>query len=348
MRVIIAGGGTGGLATALALRKVGVDPLVLERAPAFTAIGAGLGLQVNAMKALTYIGGDAYWRQTSARIEIAEQRGLADDELISTSTYDAQVRKYGEHYYCGHRADLLTSLLTALPPECVRTGSRVVALEQTPDAVRVQLETGEQISGDLLVGADGLRSQVRTLLFGEQEGRFTGVVVWRGLIPREKVAERHFEKIITWLGPQRHVLLYPLRHPAHPDSVYSLSAFVPAGEVHRESWTASGDLADLHASLAAACPALQDLLDSMDSALITGIYFAIRLSAGRRTAFCCSATPRTRRHRAPGRERAWRSRTRSCWRPVSTGTGQAASGQLFVSTSTGGSHALSGCSSHRA
>jgi len=181
VRVIIAGGGTGGLATALALRKVGIDPLVLERAPAFSAIGAGLGLQVNAMKALTYIGGDAHWRQTCARIDVAEQRGLADDQLISASTYDAQVRKYGEHYYCGHRADLLASLLGPLPAECVRTGSRVVGLEETPLDVRVQLDTGEEFSGDLLVGADGLRSQVRTLLFGEQEARFTGVVVWRGL-----------------------------------------------------------------------------------------------------------------------------------------------------------------------
>ena len=78
---------------------------------------------------------------------------------------------------------------------------------------------------------------------------------------------------MSWYGPRRHVLLYPLRHDRHPDSVYSLSAFVPATEVHRESWTASGDLADLHASLADACPALHDLLALMDGALITGIYF---------------------------------------------------------------------------
>jgi salicylate hydroxylase len=273
MRVIIAGGGTGGLATALALRKVGIEPLVLERAPAFTAIGAGLGLQVNAMKALTYIGGDAFWRQTSARVDVTEQRELGDDGLITASDYDAQVRKYGEHYYCGHRADLLASLLDALPPECVRSGSRVVGLEQTGRDVRVQLETGEEIRGDVLVGADGLRSQVRTLLFGEQDARFTGVVVWRGLIPRAKVAERFDRKLLSWLGPSRHVLLYPLRHAEHPESLYSLSAFVPAGEVQRESWTASGDLADLNASLADACPALHELLAGTESALITGIYF---------------------------------------------------------------------------
>ena len=273
MRVIIAGGGTGGLAAAIALRKAGIEPLVLEQAPAFTAIGAGLGLYVNAMKALTYLGADAYWRQTAARIDVAEQRGLGDDQLITESSLEPRAAKYGEPYYCGHRADLLTSLLLALPPECVRTGSRVVAFEETRDDVRVELAGGEEVRGDLLVGADGLRSATRQLLLGEREARFTDVVVWRGLIPREKVPARYDAKIMSWYGPRRHVLLYPLRHDRHPDSVYSLSAFVPATEVHRESWTASGDLADLRASLAGACPALRDLLAVMDGALITGIYF---------------------------------------------------------------------------
>jgi salicylate hydroxylase len=273
MRVIIAGGGTGGLATAIALRKAGIEPLVLEQAPAFTAIGAGLGLYANAMKALTYLGADAYWRQTAARIDVSEQRGLSDDELITSSSLEPRAAKYGEPYYCGHRADLLTSLLNALPPECVRTASRVVAFEETATGVRAELENGEEARGDLLVGADGLRSATRKQLMGEREARFTDVVVWRGLIPRDKVPERYDAKIMSWYGSRRHVLLYPLRHDRHPDSVYSLSAFVPATEVRRESWTASGDLADLHASLADACPAMQDLLAMMDGALITGIYF---------------------------------------------------------------------------
>lgn len=205
--------------------------------------------------------------------------GLADDELITASSLEPGAAKYGEPYYCGHRADLLTSLLNALPPECVRTGSRVVAFTQTAHDVRVELENGEEARGDLLVGADGLRSATRKLLMGEREDRFTDVVVWRGLIPREKVPSRYDTKIMAWFGPRRHVLLYPLRHDRHPDSVYSLSAFVPATEVNRESWTASGDLADLHASLADACPALQDLLALMDGALITGIYFRDPLEA---------------------------------------------------------------------
>src|SRR3954470_20181107 len=102
MQVLIVGGGIGGLAAAIALRRVGIDTLVLEQARAFTAIGAGLGLRANATKALTYIGADAYWRETAAPILYSRQHGLEDGEVISTSTLEAERLKFGEHYRCGH------------------------------------------------------------------------------------------------------------------------------------------------------------------------------------------------------------------------------------------------------
>lgn len=279
MRALIAGGGTGGLATAIALRRVGIEPLVLEQAPVFAAVGAGLGLQANAMKAITHIGGDRLWRECSARVDDEEQRGLESGGLIASWDLGSRAQKYGEPYYCGHRADLLASLLEPLPPECVRVASRVVAIEQTPEDVGVQLESGEELRGDLLVGADGLRSTTRTLLFGEQEARFTGVVVWRGLMRSDEVPEEFRWRMLLWLGPRRHVLVYPLRHAGHPESVHSLSAFVPVEEVQRESWTVSGDLDDLRTSLSGACDGLLSLLDCMEAALITGIYFRDPLEA---------------------------------------------------------------------
>lgn len=273
MQAIIVGGGIGGLATAIALRKVGIETLVLEQARAFTAIGAGLGLQANATKALTYIGADAYWRESASPVLHSRQHGLEDGEVISESSMEPLEERFGEYYRCGHRADLLESLMRCLPPESVRARSRVVNLEETDDDVAVELETGEVIRGDLLIGADGLNSRVRTLLFGEQVSRFTGTVVWRGLMPRSKVRAEYSEHILSWLGPRRHVLVYPLRHAKHPHSVFSLSAFIPADEVHREDWTASGDIDDLRTSLAGACPAIHEMLDVIHDVLITGIYF---------------------------------------------------------------------------
>ena len=83
------------------------------------------------MRVLSYLGADAYWRQTAARIDVSEQRGLNDDDLITSSSLEPREAKYGEPNYCGHRADLMTSPLMTLPPECARTGSRVVAFDET-------------------------------------------------------------------------------------------------------------------------------------------------------------------------------------------------------------------------
>src|SRR5690349_11838248 len=101
MQAIIVGGGIGGLATAIALRKIGIETLVLEQARAFTAIGAGLGLQANATKALTYIGADAYWRETASPVLHSRQHGLEDGEVISSSSMVPLHDKYGEYYRCG-------------------------------------------------------------------------------------------------------------------------------------------------------------------------------------------------------------------------------------------------------
>jgi salicylate hydroxylase len=273
VRVIIAGGGTGGLATALALRQRGIEPLVLEQSETFAAIGAGLGLQPNAMKAITGVGGDALWRSCSARIDEERQHSLTTGELITRWEIGAFAERYGEHYYCGHRADLLASLLEPLPSECVRLSSRVVGFEEGRGEVAVELDSGEEVRGDVLIGADGLRSATRRHLFGGEEARFTGVVVWRGLMRSEDMPEEHRWLMLGWYGPHRHVLVYPLRHAEHPESLHMLTVFVPVDEVQRESWTVSGDLADLRASLSDACEAIQVLLDCMPSALITGIYF---------------------------------------------------------------------------
>ena len=190
------------------------------------------------MKALTYLGADAYWRQhRGAHRRLRATRPRWTTSSSPQSSLEPRAAQYGEPYYCGHRADLMTSLLMALPPG-VCSESRLVAFEEQSRATcGSSLRTARRCA-NLLIGADGLRSASRKLLMGEREARFTDVVVWRGLIPREKVPGRYDAKIVAWFGPRRHVLLYPLRHDRHPDSVYSLSAFVPATEVRRESWTA--------------------------------------------------------------------------------------------------------------
>ena len=118
---------------------------------------------------------------------------------------------YGDVYICMHRADLLEGLVSQVPSERVRLNAKLVGLEERPDGVVAKLEDGDEVFGDIMVGADGLRSVVRTILFGEQEARFTSVAAWRGTIPMERMPEGFEHGIVTWPGRGRHAMTYPIR-----------------------------------------------------------------------------------------------------------------------------------------
>ena len=153
--------------------------------------------------------------------------------------------------------------------ERIRVSSRLVALEERPGGVVAQLENGEEVFGDVMVGADGLRSTVRTILFGEQAARFTGFAAWRGTIPAADMPpgfEPHSS--VAWLGPHRHALTFPIRA-----DLQTFNGFVPTTEILREEWGPSGDLEDLRRSFAGATAGVLELIDRVTSALITPLYF---------------------------------------------------------------------------
>jgi salicylate hydroxylase len=268
MRVLVAGGGIGGMAAAIALERAGFDPRVFERAPELSEIGAGLGLTANAMKAMGYLGAAEFVRTTGVPVDATEWRSMDDGSRLFINDHGAQEEHYGEQYVCLHRADLLASLVREVPEERVRLNSRLVGFDETPDGVTVHFEDGHSEEGDLLVGADGLRSTVRSLLFGEQEARFTGVAAWRALIPVENMPPGFGAQIVVWFGRGRHCMTYPVR-----DDLCALNAFVPAEEIHQEAWGPSGDLAHLRRSFADAEPAVLGLIDGISEVLITPIYF---------------------------------------------------------------------------
>ncbi len=268
MRVLIVGGGIGGMATAIALAQAGLVPVVLEQASELNELGSGIGMHANAMRVLTALGADEFVRRSGVRIDSGEWRRIDDGERIFVQEFSAMADRYGDVYVCMHRADLHESLWRLVPSEQIRLDARVVAVEEDDDAVTVRLQTGERVRGDVLVAADGLRSTVRTLLFGEQQARFTGVAAWRGLIAAERMAPGYAHRIVTWPGRGRHAMTYPIR----PDLV-TFNGFVPSEEIHREEWGPSGDLADLRRSFAGATADVLALIDLIDSALITPIYF---------------------------------------------------------------------------
>jgi 2-polyprenyl-6-methoxyphenol hydroxylase-like FAD-dependent oxidoreductase len=179
--VAIAGAGIGGLTLAIALRRRGVPVTVLERASEIRPVGAGLGLGPNAIAALSRLGlADAIVRAGAAigRSAILDAQGRA---LGSEMDVDRMAREVGAPLVALHRRRLHEALLEALGPGIVRRGFTVAGFERRSGRVVVTGSTGECLESDLLVGADGLQSAVRTQVIGDGAPRYAGYTSWRGV-----------------------------------------------------------------------------------------------------------------------------------------------------------------------
>jgi salicylate hydroxylase len=148
-------------------------------------------------------------------------------------------------------------------------GCRVEGFRQAGDKVTVRLVSGEQITGDALIGADGIHSVIRPQVVGDGETTFSGKLCWRALIPAERIAHLDFkDRFYGWAGKDRMVWAYWVR----PKTLFNFGGVVPATEVHRESWDETADLDELKASLMGSNPRLAGLIDAIDRAFVTGLF----------------------------------------------------------------------------
>jgi 2-polyprenyl-6-methoxyphenol hydroxylase-like FAD-dependent oxidoreductase len=187
-RVIVLGGGIGGLCTAVSLRQIGVDVVVYEQAEVLSQVGAGLSIWANAIKALRKLGLADGVIRAGSKIE----RGricTASGRILSLSDLGELERLCGEPTVAIHRADLHEILLSALPAGTVRQGAKCIGFEQEAEGVRVRFAGGHTDRADLVVGADGIHSAVRQQLFPKVMLRYSGYTAWRGVVAtRDEVA----------------------------------------------------------------------------------------------------------------------------------------------------------------
>jgi 2-polyprenyl-6-methoxyphenol hydroxylase-like FAD-dependent oxidoreductase len=177
---VVIGGGIGGLTTAIALRRAGLRVHVYEQAPALTEIGAGLSLWANATKALTQLGLADQLSRVAAPLQVLESRA-PNGRVLNHATLDPVDRKFGHFSYAMHRGELFQLLLNEVPATDVFTNSRFRRLSRNADRPVACFEDGLEVTADVLIGADGLFSDVRHELAAGATPLFAGYATWRGI-----------------------------------------------------------------------------------------------------------------------------------------------------------------------
>lgn len=273
-KVIIAGGGIGGLACALALGRQGVRVQLLEQAGHFSEVGAGIQLGPNAVRVLTDWGLRDALMERIAQPHALHVRDAASGRRLGWLRFGRMLQRYGEPYTTIHRADLHALLLAEvqrLPTVSLQLDSRVVTYQLEGPYVRVKDEAGRVWDGEALIGCDGLWSQVRVQMLGAQPVRASGHLAYRGTIAAARLPERLRRPLVmAWLGPGVHVVHYPVRG----GELFNVVAVVEGvighghgGEVTGDiqSWSHEAYAEDLHRCLAWACPELMDMVKAVSS-----------------------------------------------------------------------------------
>lgn len=271
MRVIIVGAGIAGMTAAIALHQKGHQAIVLEQAPALKEVGAGIQIAANATVVLRELGLEGAVADVSVIPQSYELRDIATGKLLNLSPLgDLGTKHWGAPLYNIHRADLIDILARSIPDGSLRLGVQVASFEQDDAGVAVRLASGDQIRGDVLIGADGIHSVIRKQLRGEEPTHFSNILMWRALIPADKLKDVNLEeKGNYWFGPGRTLITYWVR----PNNLYSILASVPATEVQRESWTESGDIEDLRRSFSDIEPRARKMMEQIETGFITGMYY---------------------------------------------------------------------------
>ena len=265
LKVAIVGGGLGGLAAALFLRRTGIQVTVVEQMAELREVGAGIVVAPNMVRPLAQLGLADTMARFAPRLEAAwEFRRWQDGRVLSSQPMgEACLQLYGAHCHVAHRGEMLALLRQALPDDAVQLDRRCTALQQDEHGVTLQLSgrdgrTHEQ-RADLVIGADGIHSAVRPFVAPADEARFSGLCAFRCLVPAAAAPAMALRPVQTlWLGPGRHFVHYPIS----AGTLVNLVAIVPAGDWRNESWTAEGAVADLRAEFAGWDPRLHQLIDA--------------------------------------------------------------------------------------
>jgi salicylate hydroxylase len=261
-RVVIIGGGIGGLTAAVAMHQRGIEVAVYEQSPRIGEIGAGVTLSPNAIKAFRALRLDepiaAIGFESDNQLVRAWNTGEAISKVSRKGVYE---REFGAPYLSLHRADLIEVLKQQVPDRIFRLGARCTGVATSDHGACASFADGTSVEADLVVGADGIRSAVRGSLFGKDAPRFTGSVCWRGLVPIDAFPTGLISTDLTlYMGPRSHVIHFMVRG----GKLVNFVAHVESDAWSEESWTQECERSEVMETFAGWHEPLRRLLGSSD------------------------------------------------------------------------------------
>lgn len=264
--IVIVGGGIGGLFAANALVAQGLQVTVYEQAPELGEVGAGVFLTPNSVRHLERVGLGPAVQKYGARV------GSDSQYLRHDGTPIAPVRvtdSAGWNATFGmHRADFVEFLASALPSGVVQTGHRCTGFEQDDDRARALFANGAVAEGDVVIGADGIHSELRPFVFPPSNPVFSGSVAYRGTVPHKHMPEWPTGAWQMWLGQGKHFLVFPLR----AGEIINYVGFVPADKEMKESWSAPGNPDLLRQEFAGWDARIESLLQKVEKTFRWALY----------------------------------------------------------------------------
>lgn len=264
-QILIAGGGIGGMAAALACARAGWPVQLVERTRAFGEVGAGIQLGPNVVRVLHGWGLEQELRQVAAYPEMLRVRSAVNGQELGRLRLGERARtRYGAPYATIHRADMHKLLLQAVEQHGdveLILGQWLESYVDTGSSVEVQTLDGVEMEGQALIGADGLWSTVRHLLLQDAEPRVSGHLAYRALIgQRELPAYLRSQQVTVWVGPDLHVVQYPVRQGKWLN-VVAIVQGQAVGEL--DDWDNETHVQDLQMAMGRTCNRLQDLIGAI-------------------------------------------------------------------------------------
>ena len=265
MKILIVGAGLGGLSAAACLLQEGHEVMIFEQAPTLGEIGAGIQLSANAMHVLNHIGiGEevsaisvrpgAYVFRLFDTAEVIQEFSLADEHLALHKAPYNQV----------HRADLhkiLVNRVKELDTDCIYLKKRSVGFIESNDGVNILFDDGTFEIGDLVIGADGVKSRIRDQVCGPVQAVYTGDAAWRVTVATSDLPRNFIDEVMSvWMGPGRHAVCYYIRS----GDILNFVGAVETKDEPNESWTAKFPWERFKADFDGWNKKVQTIIDTVD------------------------------------------------------------------------------------